>query len=266
MREGPGREQRDRVAAAGPRPLRRARLVAAILLAALGLSAAAAAVVGLAQGTSRSVPPLREATTSADAQRFTFDRTAWRAVAIDAVFPPVYHMAASDPLQGAVRDFTRIGVAPTADCRTAFDPALARLLSAHPCGPVFRVDYTDATRTMVATVGFAVLGTGPADQLDVNAATTGNHADLRPRALAFPGTPAAGFGDAQRVAFHLRASANAPLVGFAAVGFSDGRPASADPGRDALDQSGAQSAATDLGDMADVRLEQALADLWARRA
>jgi hypothetical protein len=55
-------------------------------------------------------------------------------------------------------------------------------------------------------------------------------------------------------------------VGFAAVGFSDGRPASADPGRDALDQSGAQSAATDLGDMADVRLEQALADLWARRA
>jgi hypothetical protein len=240
--------------------------VAAVVLAALGLSAAAGAFVGLAQATSRSVQPLREAASPADVQRFTFDRTAWRAVAIDAIFPPVYHTIARDPLQGAVREYTRIGVAPAADCRTAFDPGLARLLSGHRCGPVLRVDYTDATRTLVATVGFVVLGTGPADELDVNAATTGHHDDLRPRAVAFPGTPAAGFGDTQRVAFHVLASANAPLVGFAAVGFSDGRPASADPGRDALDQSGAQSTATDLGDMADMRLEQALADLWTRRA
>jgi hypothetical protein len=244
----------------------RARVVAAALLAALGLSAAAGGFAGLSRATSRNVQPVREAMAPADAQRFTFDRTAWRAVAIDAVFPPVYHTIARSPMEGAIRDYTRIGVAPAADCRTAFDPGLARLLSAHPCGPVLRVDYTDATRTLVATVGFVVLGTVPADEVDVNAATTGHHDDLRPRALAFPGTPAAGFGDAQRVAFHVLASANAPIVGFAAVGFSDGRPASADPGRDALDQSGAQSTATDLGDMADIRLEQALTDLWARRA
>jgi hypothetical protein len=209
------------------------------------------------------VQPLREATLSVDAQRFTFDRTAWRAVPLDEVFPPVYHTLAGNAMQGANRDYTRIGVAPAADCRTAFDPDLARLLAAHPCGPVLRVDYTDATRTMVATVGLAVLGTGPAEELDVNAATVAPHVDLRPRAVAFPGTPAAGFGDTQRVASHVLASASAPVLAFAAVGFSDGRPASADPGRDAVDQSGAQTTAADLGNMASTRLEQALTELWA---
>src|SRR5215472_1924651 len=268
MREGPGRGRWNVVGAAGRRPARlgRGRFGAAAALAALGLAAAAAGFVSLAEAAARSVPPLRQATTSADAQRFTFDRTAWRAITLDQVFPPVYHTLAGDPMQGAARDYTRIGVAPAADCRAAFDPDLARLLSGHPCGPVLRVDYTDATRTIVATVGLAVLGTGPADELDVNAATAVPHADLRPRALAFPGTPAAGFGDAQRVAFHVLAESDAPILSFAAVGFSDGRPATADPGQEALDQSGAEGAATDLGNMAGARLEQALSDLWARRA
>ena len=233
------------------------------MLAALGLSATAAGFLGIAQVTSRSVQPLREATLSVDEQRFTFDRRAWRAVPLDRVFPPVYHTLAGDAMKGANRDYTRIGVAPAADCRAAFDPDLARLLSAHTCGPVLRVDYTDATRTIVATVGLAVLGTGPSDELDMNAATVAPHDDLRPRAVAFPGTPAAGFGDAQRVAFHVLASAGTPVVGFAAVGFSDGRPASADPGRDAVDQSGAEITAADLGNMASTRLEAALTELWA---
>jgi hypothetical protein len=58
-------------------------------------------------------------------------------------------------------------------------------------------------------------------------------------------------------------SASAPDVGFATVGFSDGRPASADPGRDALDQSGAETTATDLANMASTRLEAALTELRA---
>jgi len=269
MREGPGRaEWRLVEAAAGsrPRPLGRTRSAAAAALFVLGLAATGGAFVGLEQATARSVEPLREAAAPADVQRFAFDRAAWRAVAIDDVFPPVYHTLAKQPMDGAVRDYTRIGVAVAADCRTAFDPDLARLLSAYPCGPVLRVDYTDATRTMVATVGLAVLGTGPADELDLNAATLGHHDDLRPRAVAFPGTPAAGFGDAQRVAFRVLAAPDAPFVRFAAVGFSDGRPATADPGRDALSLSGAEDTATDLGDMAGTRLQLTLADLWARRS
>jgi hypothetical protein len=249
-----------------PRPIGRVRRAAAAALFVLGLAAGAGAFLGLDQAAARSVEPLREATASPAAQRFTFDRSAWRSIAIDDVFPPVYHTLARAPMDGAVRDYTRIGVAPAADCRTAFDADLARLLAAHPCGPVLRVDYTDATRTMVATVGLAVLGTGPADELDLNAETVGHHDDLRPRALAFPGTPAAGFGNAQRVAFRVLAAPDAPFVRFAAVGFSDGRPATAVPGRDALIQSGAEDTATDLGDMAGTRLQLLLADLWARRS
>lgn len=266
MREGHAPAQPFVVVQAGTRshPAGRARVVSAVVLAVLGLSAAAGAFVGLGSAVSRSVQPLRDASMSAEAQWFAFDRAAWRAVAVDDVFPPVYHTRAKDPLAGAARDYTRIGVAPLADCRSAFDPALARLLSGRPCGPALRVDYTDATRTMVATVGLAILGTEPADQRELNAATIEHHDDLRPRAVAFAGTPAAGFGDAQRVAFHVLASPKAPLLDFAAVGFSDGRPAAADAGTDAVDQSGAADTAADLGDMVDARMEQALTDLWKR--
>src|SRR5258708_22787713 len=149
------------------------RLVGAVVLGAAGAAAVVAGLVGLSLATARSVQPLREASTSVDAQRFTFDRGAWRAVAVDAVFPPVYRSTTAAPMPGAVRDFTRIGVAPPGGCPGAFDPDLARLLSAHPCGPVLRGDYTDATRPLVATVGVAVLGTGPADHRGLHAAPAG---------------------------------------------------------------------------------------------
>jgi hypothetical protein len=263
MRDGPGRAQPH--PRPGVEPLGRARLVAAVLLAALGVASAAVAFVGLGQAAARSVQPLRVANAPEVEQRFAFDRLAWRAVALDDVFPPVAHTIAGGSPPGGARDFTRIGVAPAASCGTAFDPGLARLLSAYPCGPVMRVDYTDATRTIVATVGVAVLGTTPTDEMDLNADTSGHHDDLRPKTVAFPGTAAAGFGDAQRVTFHVLASPNAPIVDFAAVGFSDGRPASADAGRGAIDQSGAQGAAADLSDLAGGRMEQALSDLWGRQ-
>src|SRR5262249_39490088 len=119
--------------------------------------------------------------------------------------------------------------------------------------------------TVVATVGLAVLGTRPDQETDLSAATAERHDDLRPKAVAFGGTAAAGFGDAQRVADHVRASPTAPLLGCAVVGFSGRRPARCRPGRDALDRSGAQGTANALGDMPDARIEDALAGLWAHR-
>jgi hypothetical protein len=242
-----------------------ARLLGAAVLAIIGASVVATGLIGLSRAVALSAGPLREASMSTEAQRFIFDRRALRTVAIDDLFPPVYHTTTAAPMLGARRDFTRIGVAPVADCGSSFDPGLARLLSAHPCGPVLRVGYTDASRTLVAIVGIAVLGTGPEEQHDVNAATAGRHDDLRPRAVAFPGTAAAAFGDPQRVAFRVMASDRAPFLCFAVVGFSDGRPASADQGQEALDQSGSQLAAIDLEGMTHTRLEAAVDDLWARR-
>lgn len=221
-------------------------------------------LAGVATAARSSAGPLREATTSLETRRFTFDRRAWGALAVDDVFPPVYHSTTAAPLQGGERDFTRLGIAPAASCGAAFDPALVRLLSAHPCGHVLRAGYTDATRTLVVTVGVAVLGTGPADEQDVAAATEGHHDDLGARPVAFPGTAAAGFGDAQRLAFRVSASASAPFLSFAVVGFSDGRPASADPGPDVRDQSGAELTAVDMQAMVDRRVTAATDALWAR--
>ena len=234
------------------------------MLAALGLSATAAGFAGMSASASRGLGLVREAGTTAESQRFAFDRRVWQAVAVDDVFPPVYRSTTAAPLLGAEREFTRIGVAPLAGCAGALDPGLVRLLAAHSCGPVLRADYTDATRTLVATVGVAILGTRPADERDLNAATIDQHAELRARALSLPGTAAAGFEDAQIVAFRVFADTDAPFLTFAVVGFSDGRPASADAGQDALNESGAQLTAIDLEDMVDRRIGAAAAALRAR--
>jgi hypothetical protein len=241
-----------------------ARLLGIALLGLVGLACVAAGLVQLGPAVAASVRPLREAATSPLEQRFTFDRRAWRAVAVDDLFPPVYHSTTAAPLLGSERDFTRIGLAQPADCRAALDPALVRLLSAHPCGPVLRAGYTDATGTLVATVGLAVLGTDPADEHEVSAATESDHDDLGAIPVAFPGTPAAGFGAGQRVAFRVLAADEAPFLTFAVVGFSDGRPAAADPGPDARDQSGAQLTAVDLEQMVDRRITAATDALWAK--
>ncbi len=240
------------------------RLVAAGALAALGLTAAAGGFLGLSLAAYHGIGLLRDAGTTAETQRFAFDRLAWQAVPVDDLFPTLYRSTTAAPLNGAERVFTRIGLAPPADCRSAFDPDLVRLLAAHPCGPVLRAGYTDATQTLVATVGVAFLGTTPAAERDISAATTGQHDDLRPRALSFSSTAAATFGDAQRVAFRVFADPGGPFVAFAVTGFADGRPASADPGRDAVDQSGALLMAIDLEAMVDLRIETTTDALRAR--
>jgi hypothetical protein len=245
--------------------MRSTRLVAAAALAVLGVAAVAAGLIGVSHVAAGSIAPLRQALTSSDAQRFAFDRQAWRAVSLDDVFPPVYQSTTAAPMPGATRQFTRLGVAASTGCAKALDAGLVRLLSTAGCGPVMRADYTDATRTMVATVGIAVLGANPTEERDLHAATTSQHDDLRPRAVAFPGTAAAAFGDTQRVAFRVLASDRAPFLSFAVVGFGDGRAASADRELDAADGSGAKLTAVDLEDMVGTRMEEATDRLWARQ-
>jgi hypothetical protein len=251
-------------------PIRATRLIAAGLLAAFGVGATVVGLVEISKLTAQSVGPLRQAVATADAQRFAFDRQAWRAVALDTVFPPAYTPDSALPDLGPAGDaaranFTRVGIAQAAGCAAAFDPALARMLGPGGCGPVLRVDYTDATRTLVATVGVAILSAGPDREHDLHFATTAPHDDLRPRAAPLPGTPAAAFGDAQRVAYRVLASDRAPFLSFAVVGFGDGRPAASDPDQTAAGESGAQLMANELQDMAGSRLEQATDDEWAHR-
>lgn len=240
------------------------RLLGVVILAVVGLASIGGGLVGVTAVASRGAGPLLEAGAPAREQRFAFDRSAWAAVKVDDLFPPTYTSTTATPLSGDQRDFTRIGVARPASCRAALDPALVRLLSVAACGPVLRAGYTDATRTLVATVGVAVLGTSPAEQRDVSAATQSHHDDLGAHPLAFPGTPAAGFGAPQRLAFRVFGDADTPFLAFAVVGFSDGRPASADPSPEAVDQSGAELTAVDLEELVNRRMVGATDALWAR--
>jgi len=226
----------------------------------------AGGLVQLSLAGHRALDQLRQVGTTAETGRFAFDREAWRAIAVDDLFPPSYGTRAAAGDGSATRSFTRIAVGPPASCADAFDPALARLLSGAGCGPVLRADYTDATQTLVATMGVAVLRDTPARQRDLNVATAASHDDLRPRPLAVPGTAAASFGDAQRLAHEVHAPGDEPFVFFAVTAFADGRPASADPGSDAVAQSGAALVATSLETLVSRQTDEAVQGLWRRRS
>jgi hypothetical protein len=57
----------------------------------------------------------------------------------------------------------------------------------------------------------------------------GERADLIPRPVPFPGTPAASFGPRQRGSWDVQVAADLPFVVYAVSGFADGRTLTAQP-------------------------------------
>jgi len=107
-------------------------------------------------------------------------------------------------------------------CGAAADPAAAVVLGRLGCQEILRATYTDATRSLVVTVGVAVMPSMGAVINSVSALSAGGAANHGVRPLAFPSTLAAGFGDAQR---QLTAVVNAgTYVVMSAAGYSDDRP------------------------------------------
>jgi hypothetical protein len=242
-----------------------ARALAVGLLALLGLALMGTSLLQLALAGHRAGDQLRRVGTTAESQRFAFDREAWRAIPVDDLFPPLHALPAATADDNAARNLVRVAVPAPADCRSAFDPALARLLAGLGCGPVLRADYTDVTQTLVATVGVAFLGGTPAQQQDLELATSAAHDDLQPRPAPAPGTAAARFGPAQRLTAVVHAPGDGPYLFFAVAGFADGRPAAADPGPDAIAQSGADLLAAGLEALVAERTDDAVEALWTRR-
>jgi hypothetical protein len=254
-----------RAAPAPRRPAGPARRLAVALLALLGLGLMGAGLVQLALAGHRAVEQLKQVGTTTASQRFAFDREAWRAIRVDDLFPPRYSLREATSEDSARRDLVRVAVPAPTGCPNAFDPALAQLLAGLGCGPVLQADYTDATQTLVATVGVAFLHGSDGQQQQLSLATRGAHDDLRPRPFAAPGSAAASFGEAQRLAAEVHAPSDEPYLFFAVIGFADGRPAGADPGPDAAVQSGAQLLASELELLVLQRTESAVGTLWARR-
>ncbi|MGP4102741.1 hypothetical protein [Nonomuraea sp. KM90] len=142
---------------------------------------------------------------------------------------------------GARVTYELAGVAPEAPCRAAFQPAAVR----PGCRTALRATYADSTQTFVVTVGIAVLdrpaltalgagprGAGPAATAPPETVRPGTvrpetvrPETVRPetvRPVAFPGGPAAWFGDRQYFTGVVVGSGEHYVVATAA-GYADGR-------------------------------------------
>ncbi|MET8678715.1 hypothetical protein ABZW18_14330 [Streptomyces sp. NPDC004647] len=199
-----------------PAPLRAAAIVASLVLG-LGLLGGAAAGSWLT-GDTEDQP-------TADTD-FQAARDVWHSVPVDELFPRTLSGKGAGP-GGANRTWTRIGVAPDSTCKNAFDPLLAKALSPAGCKRLLRATYVDATTSSVTTVGLVVTRT---DEDGMRAlrrrfSTEGldERSDLMPKPYAAKGTPAAGFGDAQRASWVVHVLTDAPAVVYAVSGFADGR-------------------------------------------
>ncbi|GGV47388.1 hypothetical protein GCM10010277_39670 [Streptomyces longisporoflavus] len=150
----------------------------------------------------------------------------WHSVPVDELFPTTIKGEGAGP-GGADRAWTRIAVAPDSTCKNAFDPLLRKALAPAGCLRLLRATYTDATRSHVTTVGllFTKADADAMRSLRTRFTEEGldRRPDLMPRPYAAKGTPAAGFGDAQRASWTVSVLPDAPVVAFSVSGFADGR-------------------------------------------
>ncbi|MCB5182372.1 hypothetical protein, partial [Streptomyces antimicrobicus] len=133
----------------------------------------------------------------------------WRAVPVDTLLPPGIEGRGAGP-GGADRTWTRIAVAPDADCPAALPADWQALLGATGCTRVLRATYTDATRSSLVTVGM-VFASAEAPAM----------AALRGR---LPLPQGYGFADDRRAAWSVSVLPDAPVVVYAVSAFADGRP------------------------------------------
>ncbi|WP_433327462.1 hypothetical protein [Spirillospora sp. CA-294931] len=115
----------------------------------------------------------------------------------------------------------RVGIDPGTDCERAVDRPLAGTLTIRECRAVLRATYLDQLQGLAITVGVVVF---PDAESARSAAEWFPEGRPRPglRALSFPGSPTARFGDAARQSAAVRHGG--PYVVAATVGYADGRP------------------------------------------
>ncbi|MFC4032181.1 hypothetical protein ACFO3J_11895 [Streptomyces polygonati] len=218
---------------------------AVCLVLGLGLIAGATAGTVINHGP-RQPRPVADGSVEA----FATARNVWRNTPVDQLFPPTYTEKGGGP-GGADRSWTRIGVAPPAGCAGAFDAPLQRTLAPVGCVRLLRATYLDSTSTTVTTVGLLVTaGEAPAMtalNLRWDRDELGLRTDLIPKAVAFPRTAAAGFGDHQRGSWAVQVSADLPFVVYAVSGFADGRAVTAPQPAQKADVQGATTATAQAG-------------------
>ncbi|MEU8437966.1 hypothetical protein AB0F18_34730 [Streptomyces sp. NPDC029216] len=187
-----------------PPPPRRhpARATTAVLAALLGsalLAGGAATTWSRYRADHRPLPP--------DAA-YRKAASLWHEAPVDGLLPPVVDGPEAGP-GGAHRTWTRIALAPDADCAAALPADWRAALAATGCTRVLRATYTDSTRSSLITVGLVFT---PAD--------AGTMDGLRGR---LPVPPAYEYADSRRAAWTATVAAEAPAVVYAVSAFADGR-------------------------------------------
>jgi hypothetical protein len=210
---GPGRVR--------PRPAGCRFALFAALLAA-GLGGLAFAAVGIAhQLLPRQFTPAQQSRIAT----WEMERR-WRALPAGKIFPGTvaYQLpgAALNASSSLALDARRLGVAEPSACPAAVTGGAAAVLRQFGCSEALRATYLDASGSMVTTVEVAVLPDAAAAKTaaaDLTSQSGGSALLVRTYRVA--GTPAAGFGDAERQM--TRAVAAGPYVVLATAGFADGR-------------------------------------------
>jgi hypothetical protein len=182
-----------------------------------------AGVAGLAIGGFALHAELTRPATAAEAATAgrTEIATRWQRLPAGQLFPAsVSYLSPGQQRTTALR----VGIAPATSCTAALDPAAAAIFRG--CRTMLRATYTDASGSLAVTVGIAVMRSTAAAQSAVSSLTIQpGHAGVR--AVSFPGTRVAGYGDAQRGWFHATAGTG-PYAFFYAAGFADGRRGTGD--------------------------------------
>jgi hypothetical protein len=186
-------------------------LVVAILLI-LGVAAAGGGGFGLYTQLTRHATA---AESRAAGQREVATR--WLRMSAGQIFPRTVSYLSTG--SGGHWSARLVGIAPQASCAAATDPAAGAALVRSGCETVLRATYADASGTLIATVGIAVMPSAARAGGAFSAIQEG--VDQGVLAAPFPGTVADRFGNAQRAVFGQQD--RGPYILFDAVGFADGR-------------------------------------------
>ncbi len=187
-------------------------------------------VVGLcglgiaAVGTAHQLLP-RRFTATQQRQITAWEMTRrWRALTASEIFPAAvrYELPGSAlyATGGLALNASRLTIDTSTGCSKSLSSAAAKVLARHDCEAVLRATYLDATGSLVATVGVAVLpDTGAALAV---ARDLGHNPSAEPLlALPVSRTLAASFRNPQRQLSRVLAAG--PYVIFSTAGFTDGR-------------------------------------------
>ncbi|GAA4604134.1 hypothetical protein GCM10023195_14020 [Actinoallomurus liliacearum] len=197
-------------------PPRRRRRRAAVVLGVAG-------VVGLVAGVTGVVLELNRPSTRAERAAAGSKELAarWRIRSAGEIFPPTVRNASG--LQPAYR----IGIAQPTGCADALDAQVARTFIAQGCRAVLRATYTDASRTLLTTVGVVVMSDSDEDKVEtaLRSLSEDGHNRYGLRVVPFPDTPAADWDDTRRQETAYR-SGPMPYVILQVSGWVDGRTTS----------------------------------------